>query len=328
VINKKSQDIINAAGAYEKSRIILTACELDLFTQIHKGINTVEKLASISRLNSNATGRLLDCLVSFNLLEKNMYQYEITENGLFLSAANPENMLPLIKILSSSWNNWSHLTEIIRTGSHPEQQLFYRGIKKTGKDFIELMHGLSSHIAAESAEIYDLSKFHNLLDIGGASGTYTVAFLKKNPELRATILDFEYVLPYAAERVKKENLTSRIKLKSGDYNRDPLPTGFDLVLLSDIIGQNSDSQNKDLFNKIFHILPSRGVLLIRDYVMNESHTYPPGGTLFSMLMLVENQGVGAYSYNEYKKLLRGAGFSEINLIRKGEIKNSLIEAKK
>lgn len=324
---KNPQDIIKLVTCYEKSRIILTACELNLFTQIKNGVKTADQIAENNNFNFIATERLLDCLVSFTLLDKNKDQYRITENAYLLSAAVPENILPLVSILNDSWNNWSHLTEIIRRGS-PDHQRSYVSDKPNTKDFMELMHSLSHKIATETATIYDLNRFRNLLDIGGASGTYTVAFLKKNPKLEATILDLEDVLPFAEERMKSEKLLHRVELVAGDYNNDQLPKGCDLVLLSDIIGQNTHEQNMVLFEKIYQVLPSNGALLIRDYVMDESHTNPPDGVIFSMLMLVENQGVGAYSFTEYKDILQNTGFSQINLIKKGEIKDSLIEAKK
>ena len=328
MIIKQSRDIIDIVSCYEKSRIILTACELDLFTQTHEGVNTAEILAASNKLNPEATQRLLDCLVSLNLLDKNKNQYHVTEYGFSLSSSNSEGILPFIKILNNSWNNWSKLTEFIRDPSPSKRRSFYEENKQWNKEFLELMHSLSHKLVSEIAEVYDISRFKNMLDIGGASGTYTIAFLKKNPDMTATILDLEFVLPAAQERLKLEGVYERVKLIAGDYNKDSLPKDYDLVLLSDIMGQNTNEENLILIKKVYRILNPNGVLLIRDYVMNELHTYPPDGTLFSMLMLVETQGVGTYSFSEYKELLQDAGFLDINLIIKGESKNSLIEAKK
>jgi len=39
---EKNQNITSLISSFEISRIILTACELDIFTQIHSGTNTAE----------------------------------------------------------------------------------------------------------------------------------------------------------------------------------------------------------------------------------------------------------------------------------------------
>ncbi|MDM8524268.1 methyltransferase [Desulfococcaceae bacterium HSG8] len=324
----KSQDILSAVGSYEKSRIILTACELDLFTQIHQNPNTARELATTNALNLEATKRLLDCLVTFDLLIKKNDQYIVTAGGMFLADNSPENILFFIRTMNKSWNNWHNLTEIVKNGRHTQKENERKSDEGVDKDFIELMHLLGRQLSSEIATIYNLSPFSKMLDIGGASGTYTISFLKKNPDLKATLYDLEVVLPLAEVRLRSEGLLDRVELRAGDYNKDTLPEGYDLVLLSDVIGQNTNKQNVCLFKKIHESLKPGGVLLIRDFVMDETHTNPKEGALFSMLMLVETSGVGAYSFPEYRNVLEEAGFSDINLVKKGRKKNSLVDAKK
>ena len=324
---RRRQDILSAAG-YERSRIILTACELELFTQIHQKATTARQLARTNGLNPAATTRLLDCLVTFDLLSKSGGQYAVTAGGALLSAGSPENIMPFMKVMNRSWDNWNHLTEIVKEGHPPKDRSEREEKKGVDNDFIELMHLLGSQLSSEIAEIYDLSPFTRMLDIGGASGTYTIAFLKKNPAMKATLFDLDAVLPLAEARLRSEGLVDRVELCSGDYNREALPEGYDLVLLSDVVGQNTNDQNVRLLKKIHRSLKSDGVLLIRDYVMDETHTSPEEGVLFSMLMLVETQGVGAYSFPEYKDVLEEAGFADTRLFRKGQVKDSLVETRK
>ena len=324
----KSQDILNAISGFEKSRIILTACELDLFTQIHQDPTTASKLAESNDLNFAATKRLLDCLVSFKLLSQKKGQYEVTSEGTLFSAYSAENILPIVKVYNKSWNKWHNLTEVIKNGQKSQLENKHKGKEDVDKNFIELMHMLGRELSSEIADIYNLSPFRKMLDIGGASGTYSISFLKKNSEMKATLFDVDSVLPLAENRLKSEGLLNRVELRGGDYNIDELPKGYDLVLVSDLIGQNSNEQNFTLFKKIHNSLTSNGVLLIRDFVMDETHTIPESGALFSMLMLVETHGVGVYSLREYQDVLQKAGFSEIKLVKKGKKKNSLIEARK
>ena len=325
---RRPKDIISTIGSYEKSRIILTACELDLFTQIHQGPTSAKEITQSNGLNYTATRRLLDCLVTFGLVSKKKDRYTATTGGTLLSGNNPENILPVVKTMNKSWHNWHNLTEIVRKGRHFQTESKENEKEGVEKDFIELMHFLGQELSSEIAASYNLIPFNRMLDIGGASGTYTISFLKRNPEMKATLFDLEAVLPLAEIRLRSEGLLDRVELRGGNYNKDELPEGYDLVLVSDLIGQNTNEQNVSLFKKIHNSLTSDGVLLIRDFVMDETHTSPEPGALFSMLMLVETQGVGAYSFLEFKSVLEKAGFSDPKLVKKGQKKDSLIEARK
>ena len=167
-----------------------------------------------------------------------------------LSAKHPATILPMILHLNHVWKNWSLLTETVRQGRN-------EGLKKMGdwggevqEAFIGAMHAIGQELAAEIAADYDLSPYKKLLDIGGASGTYTMAFLRQNPAMRAVIFDFAPVLALAKKRLTAEGFLDRVELAAGDFYLDELPGGCDLALLSAIIHQNSPDQNVEFYKKI------------------------------------------------------------------------------
>ncbi|MBW2071223.1 MAG: methyltransferase domain-containing protein, partial [Deltaproteobacteria bacterium] len=104
------------------------------------------------------------------------------------------------------------------------------------------------------------------MDVGGATGTYTIAFLQKNPEMTAVLFDLPEVIPMAKDRLAKEKLLPRVELVAGDFYEDELPSGCDLALLSAIIHQNSPKQNLELYRKVHRALLPGGRILIRDHV--------------------------------------------------------------
>lgn len=107
------------------------------------------------------------------------------------------------------------------------------------KAFIGSMHIGARQLSIKISDAYDLRPFRRLLDIGGGSGAYTIAFLQKNPQLQAIIFDLEGVIPIAEEKVREEKLQNRVSFIVGDYNEDELPGGCDIALLSAVIHQNS-----------------------------------------------------------------------------------------
>jgi SAM-dependent methyltransferase len=254
--------------------------------------------------------------------------YQTSERGALLSAEHPETELPMVLHINGLWETWSGLTETLKTGENPRRKPVADRGKDSLKDFIGAMHVVGRSLSNEIADSYDLSPFKKLLDIGGATGTYTIAFLEKNPQMTAVLFDLPDVIPWAEERLGSEGLVGRVELVAGDFYHDELPRGCDLALLSAIIHQNSPQENLDLYGKIHGALEPGGKLLIRDHVMDPGRTFPPQGTLFAINMLVNTKGGDTYTFDEIKDTLEAAGFGEVKLVRKGERMDCLVEARK
>jgi SAM-dependent methyltransferase len=320
--------VLEDVRGFFKSRVILTAAELDLFTRLEQGQATANDLAKEFSCDQRSLTRLLDCLVALDLLSKQDDLYQTAERGNLLSAEHPETELPMVLHLSGLWETWSGLTETLKTGENPRRKpVAHRG-KDSLKDFIGAMHVVGRGLSYEIADYYNLSPFKRLLDIGGATGTYTIAFLEKNPEMTAVLFDLPDVIDWAEERLGRENLLDRVELVAGDFYHDELPRGCDLALLSAIIHQNSPQENLDLYRKIHRALVPGGKLLIRDHVMDPCRTFPPQGTLFAINMLVNTRGGDTYTFDEIEDALETAGFHQVELMRKGERMDCLVEARK
>jgi hypothetical protein len=165
-----------------------------------------------------------------------------------------------------------------------------------------------------------------LLDVGGASGTYTIALLQAAPEMKATLFDKPEVIEIARQRLGKAGVLDRVTLVQGDFYRDELPAGHDLAFISAIIHQNSPEQNVSLFRNVFGSLNRGGRVVIRDHVMEPDRTRPKDGALFAVNMLVSTPAGGTYTYDEIKVCLGQAGFIKVRLLQKGEHMDALVEA--
>ena len=319
------EKVMAEARSFMQSRVILTAAELDLFTHLEQKPSNADEIADRLGLDQKALTRLLDCLVIFGLIEKERGPYCNTEEGALLSANHPESVLPMVLHMNHLWNTWSGLTERVRKGQDPQTKPGLKFDEKSMKAFIGAMHIAAKSLSLEIADSIDLTPFQKLLDVGGASGTYTIAFLRRNPEMKAIIFDMKEVIPLAQERLQEEGLLDRVELVDGDFYQDELPKGCDLALLSAIIHQNSLNENFNLFQKVHRALNPGGVILIRDHIMEESRTKPPSGAIFALNMLVNTRGGDTYTFIEVKNTLEKAGFKEIKLIRSGGQMDCLVE---
>jgi len=325
---EEKKDAMTLARAFMRSRIILTAAELDLFTIIQDSPTTAEKIASGFGLDRRALERVLDCLVTFGLLQKNGGTYSLTHEGAPYSSKHPASELPMLLHMSHLWDSWSDLTEVVRKGPGSERKPRKHRDIDGRRTFIGAMHVGGRSLSEQIASSLDLRGYRKLLDIGGGSGTYTIAFLNHNPKLQAILFDLKDVIPMARERLSSEDLLDRVELVVGDFYSDDLPGGCDLALLSAIIHQNSRQQNLQLFQKAYRSLEPGGMLLIRDHIMDQQRTHPQQGALFAVNMLINTKGGDTYTFHEVAQDLKEAGFTDIRLLRSGERMDCVVGAVK
>ncbi len=321
------EQVMEEVMAFWQSRIILTGAELDVFTALDGAPRASANLAHELGCDVRGTNHLLNALAALGLLDKQGEVFHLSGTGALFSARHPETALPMLLHFNGLWNSWSTLSEVVRTGK-PARPETARPDEADRKAFIGAMHAIGRSLAAEIAEAFDASRYSRLLDIGGASGSYTIAFLHKNPRMKAVLFDLPPVISMAAERLQTEGLHARVALVPGDFYRDELPPGCDLALLSAIIHQNDQAQNIELYRKVFRALAPGGTLLIRDHVMDWSCTKPVGGALFAVNMLVNTPGGTSYTFEEIAEGLQAAGFRDAAWIRKGERMDGLVTAKK
>jgi SAM-dependent methyltransferase len=141
------------------------------------------------------------------------------------------------------------------------------------------------------------------------------------------LFDLPAVIPLARQRLTAGGVAERVQLAAGDFYHDPLPRGADLVWLSAIIHQNSPDENRALYRRAAEALEPGGRVLIRDIVMDESHTSPLAGALFAVNMLVATPGGGTYALAEIREDLQSAGFADVQLVRRDEGMHAIVAAR-
>jgi ubiquinone/menaquinone biosynthesis C-methylase UbiE len=306
-----AQYLMDLALAFQKSRIFLTACELGVFTAINKAAKSSYEVASELGTAERHTNRLMNALCGLGLLKKRGHQFRNTPLVLkYLVRTSPYYMGSVMHYVNM-WDTWSALTPVIRHGrSMVKKGLNDRG-KKWLKPFIATMHERGRRDAAFVARMIDLSGVSRVLDVGGGSGAYAMAFVKAHKNITATVFDLSNVVPLTKKYIKGEGLSNKIKVVVGDYNVNALPGGFDAVFLSAIIHMNSPEQNKALFRKARFALRDSGQIIIQDFIMDEDRVNPPFGAFFALNMLAVTRSGDTYTESEVRAWLEEAGFEKI-----------------
>ncbi len=324
-----AEEVLQTAWSFQRASVLTAAADLNIFTCLHGKPMTAEALAHELRADLRATTILLDALVALEFLSKHGDDYRLGEDlAELLSDKSEKNVLPMVRHLANCLSRWAQLARVTRSGRPSDRHASIRGEAADQSAFIGAMHNISAPAAVEVVGRLKPLGFTHLLDIGGASGTWTMAFLEAAPEARATLFDLPSVVPMAEQRLSEAGLADRVTLVPGDFYDDDLPADADLAWLGAICHQNSRRQNRELFARIHRALADGGRVVIRDVVMDPSHTSPERGALFAVNMLVATEGGSTYTFDEYREDLREAGFGEVTLVHRDEFMNSLIRAEK
>lgn len=171
--------------------------------------------------------------------------------------------------------------------------------------------GRAKNVAPVLAERVSFGS-ETLLDVGGGTGIYAIACLRRHPKLKAIVFDRPEVLKVAAEFATQFEVADRLTCQPGDMFRDPLPAA-DAILLSNILHDWDVPECQQLVAKCADALPSGGRLLIHDVFLNDALDGPLPIALYSAALFSLTEG-RAYSGAEYRQWMTGAGLTPAEIV--------------
>lgn len=324
-----AESVQSLSRQFQAASVLVAAADLDLFSVLKAGPADAHAVAMTCGCDVRAMTILLDALTALQMLEKDANRYAVPASlEALLTSGNPESVLAMIQHQGTCLRRWAQLPHVVKRGRPAERVPGARGPEGDQASFIEAMHVVSGPVAEQVVADLQPMPFECLLDLGGASGTWTIPFLRAVPTGKAIVFDLPPVVPMAEKRMTDAGLAERVNLAAGDFETDALPHGADLVWISAIIHQNSREQNRRLFRRVHDAMLDAGRVLVRDIVMDEDRVSPPSGALFAVNMLVGTEQGGTFTLAEIREDLQTAGFSDVELIRRDPWMNSVVSARK
>ena len=307
----RPDELAAVVSGFRQSRLILTAVELGVFTALRGGPRSSDDVASALGTQPRATDRLLNALVAVGLL--------IKEDGLFSNGETASRHLVRgekaymgnIEHSIHLWEYWSRLTEAVRSGAVADRvRLTDRG-EEWREAFMSAMHYRALGQAPGDVNQIDFHDAVSVLDVGGGTGVYAMAMMKVKRDLRATVFDLPGIVPITRRYIDAAQLADRIDAVPGDYLRDELPAGFDIVFLSAIVHSNSFDENAGLIRKCAAACNPGGRVIVQDFIMDEDRVTPPHGALFAINMLVATEGGDTFTEAEVRQWMEEAGLTDV-----------------
>lgn len=311
--------ILQTGLAFWSSKTLLSAVEMELFTELARHPDDLESLRGRLGLHTRSARDFLDALVALGFLQREGDVYKNTpETDLFLDKRKPSYIGGILEMANQRlYGFWNHLTEALRTGEKQNEAkgggpdffgTLYADPNRL-KQFLRSMSGLSRGANIRIAQLFEWSKYKTFVDVGTAQGDLAVQIAKAHPHLQGIGFDLPEVAPTFEDYVAENGLSNRVGFVAGSFFTDSIPSA-DVVTMGHILHDWGLDDKRMLIRKAYDALPKGGAFIAYDSIIDDDRSKNAFGLLMSLNMLVETQDGFDYTGADCSGWMKEAGFSE------------------
>jgi hypothetical protein len=322
--------IMQVGMGFWASKTLLAAIKFNLFTLLSGKSKTANEIKDELHLGTidRHVYDWLDVLASLGFLKREGQlenaRYSNTEDTeIFLDTNKPSYIGGILQMANTRlYKYWADLEEGLLTGKPQNEskdgsnmQFFEDLYKSPGKlhEFINAMSGIQGGNFMAMAKKFDFDKYKTLADIGGADGFLSCIIALQHPLIEITTYDLPPVAPLAKEKIAGFKLSDRIKVASGDFLKDPIPSAEIITMGNILHGLNEDSKIS-LIRKVYDALPGGGVFIVIENIIDAERIKNTFGMLMSLNMLIENGDGFDFTLKDFEGWTKTAGFKRTELI--------------
>lgn len=299
--------------AYTRSAALFSAIDLDLFSHIARGEDSVPKLATklgISQLNAE---RLTTMCVACELLTRDGEQFaNAPDVARYLVKDMPGYAGPWMLFTQPDWAKWGHLSEHLADQSPPTQIGMYENFTvEDARRYHKATYSIGLGAGRHFVRQVDLSSRRKLLDLGGGSGGYSIAAAHSLPDLTAVVFDLPPVTIMAEEYITEHGLSDRVSTQAGDFTHDPFPQDVDVVVMASNLPQYGPELIGQIIQKAFHALVPGGEMHIVGEMLDNDRSGPLDAAIWGLAESLSNSTGLAHSRGDCVRYFTQAGFTEV-----------------
>ena len=315
------EHFFRSINAYQLTRALKGALDLDVFTAIAEGNTTAKALAESRQASERGMRILCDYLAVMGFLTKAGGDYGLTpDSAMFLDRRLPTYVGDSVEFLLSPIfeQAFSGVAAAVRKGGtvisddgtmssdNPVWVRFARAMQPLSFGMAQMITGLVK---------LDPDKKAKALDIAASHGMYGLAFARQYPKLEVVAVDWANVLEVGRENAEKFGLADRWRALPGSAFDVSFGAGYDLILIPNFFHHFDPPTNEKLMRKIHAALNEGGRAITVEFVPDEGRAAPPPAVAFALTMLATTAAGDAYTFAEYEKMFAAAGFSRSELIQ-------------
>jgi hypothetical protein len=300
---------------YQMSTITV-ADEIGLFKLLSHSPLSISMIASNLNINPNGTEALIEVLTELQFLgrEKRLICLTSTsksyllESSMFywgdqlLSLRDKDEHKRLLAALKQSFTQLTYhnmnFTDMWKEGTLTKDaaQYFTKGMQATI---------LAPAVNAVDSGVFASTK--KLLDMGGGSGCFSIAYIKKYPKFESAIFELPVVCDITSEYLLNAGLIQKIGTIKGNFFKDKWPEEFDGILFSQIFHDWPLIQCKYLADQAYQVLPKDGKIYIHEMLLDSGRKSNLTTACFNLLMFINHQSQ-QFSKEKLFDLLVSVGF--------------------
>jgi SAM-dependent methyltransferase len=305
------EPLTRAIGQLLAVKHLLVADAVDLFPALAAGPATLDELAGRTGLPRRTLRILADSLVAQGFAARDGDRYRNGPVAAAFLTGDP----------AVGWRAILRLWDRIVYPQHLHLEGALRADRATGgfgtftgaerRIFAAGVEALTAPAARALAETYDFAPHRRLLDLGGGTGSFLRAVLERSPHLDGALYELPAAAAAARERAGGAAGSGRFEIVEGDFLRDPLPGGYDAVLLANVVHLFRPDTNRGLFRRLRAAVTPPARLLLVDFWTNPEHTVPRFAALLAgEFQLVTGEG-DVYSADEASGWLADGGWRPV-----------------
>jgi hypothetical protein len=319
--------IMQVGMGFWASKTLLSAVELELFTNLGAESMTGEEIGERLGLHPRGIYDFLDTLVALRLLERDGEgtdgRYRNTAaTAAFLDKRNPAYIGGILEMANARlYGFWGDLTEALQTGE-PQNEVKHAGRPVFDElysdparleQFMNAMTGISRGNFEALAQKFDFSKYQTVCDVGGATGVLCTTLATHHPHLQCTSYDLPVVAPIAERAIAAAGLSDRVSAASGDFFADPLPKAG-VITMGLILHDWNLERKMHLIRSAYDALPEGGAFIVIENLIDDARRENAFGLMMSLNMLIEFGDAFDFTGSDFAGWCREVGFRDVEIM--------------
>jgi predicted nicotinamide N-methyase len=302
------------AQAYWESAALMAAVELEIFTAVARGQDTIPAVARAAGIGERNAERLLTALCAMTLLSR--------KGDRFANAPDVERFLvkdsdryagAWILFTKPRWEAYGKMSERLRSTEVNKLGAY----KEFTVDDARRYHAATYSIGMGAARLFsrqvDLTGRRLMLDLGGGSGAYSIVATSAYPGLKAIVLDLPPVAVVAREYIEANGAADRVSAIAGDFTESTFPQGVDVVVMASNLPQYEPDLIRLVVRKAYAALVPGGEMHLVGETLHDDRNGPLSAALWGLNEGVYGSTGVAHTESEVKGYLRDAGFAGVEV---------------
>jgi len=299
--------------SYRDAAALMAAVELGLFTQVARGADTEAAVARALDLSAANAERLVTACVALGLLVRDGERVRNAPDvARFLVEGEPTYAGPWMLFSKPDWTEWGRLSTHLRRRESVVLGKYAQGFTvEQARKYHEATYSIGMGAARRFVRQVDLAGRRQILDLGGGSGCYCIVAAQRYPQLRAIVLDLPPVVEVTREFIASHGLADRVSALAGDFTRDALPAGPDVVIMASNLPQYSREIVQAVITRAFAALAPGGEMHLIGEMLDAARTGPRDPALWGLAEALWGSTGLAHSVAECQAYFERAGFRDV-----------------